>query len=275
MGTDKRNRQKANRAKARQARIQRERVNKVRRRGLVYGGGGIVVVFLLFVISGGIFGGTSDTAVTTTVPNTAVTTTVPSDGSTTVPAAATACPKTDGTQTRVTSFSSAPKMCIDTKKSYTAIFDTSEGTIEVALDTKVTPKTTNNFVVLSRYKYYDGTPIFRTDPSIDIIQGGGADNTASPGYSIEDEGGKFTYKEGDLVMARGSAPNSGGGQFFFATGPKVSLLDSQGTYVTFGKISKGLSVVKAIIALHEADNSGLGGKPSRAVVINSVKITEK
>lgn len=235
------------------------------------------MVFLLFLISGGIFGGSSDTAPTSTVAESDVTTTVAENGSSTsaAPVAVKGCPKTDGSQTRVTSFTAAPQMCIDTKKSYTAIFDTTEGTVEVALDTKVTPKTTNNFVVLSRFKYYDNTPVFRTDPSIDIIQAGGANNTASPGYNIEDEGGKFTYKEGDLVMARGAGANSGGGQFFFATGPKVSLLDDQGTYVTFGKVTKGLDVVKAIIALHEEDNSGLGGKPSRAVLIKSIKITEK
>lgn len=277
MGTDKRNRQKANRAKARQARIQQERISKVRRRGLLYGGGGIVVVFLLFLISGGIFGGSSDSSPTTTLANTDVTTTVPADGasSTVAPVSTKGCPKTDGTQARVTSFTAAPKMCIDTKKSYTAVFNTSEGTIEVALDTTRTPKTTNNFVVLSRYKYYDNTPVFRTDPSIDIIQAGGENNTASPGYTIEDEGGKFTYKEGDLVMARSAGPNSGGGQFFFATGPKVSLLDDQGTYVTFGRITKGLDVAKAIIGLHQADDSGLGGAPSRAVVIKTLTITEK
>ena len=32
--------------------------------------------------------------------------------------------------------------------------------------------TANNFIVLARYHYYDGTSMFRTDTSIDIIQGG-------------------------------------------------------------------------------------------------------
>jgi cyclophilin family peptidyl-prolyl cis-trans isomerase len=165
-------------------------------------------------------------------------------------------------------------MCIDAAKKYTATFDTSEGTVVVDLNTKLTPKTTNNFVVLSRYKYYDGTPIFRTDPSIDIIQGGGPNNTSGPGYTIPDEGGKFAYTPGDLVMARSSGANSGGAQFFFAAGENTALLDDQGTYVTFGHVSKGLDVVKAILALHQADNSGMGGAPSRTVTINSLKISE-
>ncbi|MEY3266397.1 MAG: hypothetical protein RJA15_843, partial [Actinomycetota bacterium] len=79
---------------------------------------------------------------------------------------------------------------------------TSEGTVVVALDMKNTPNTVNNFVTLSRYKYYDTSYIFRTDVSLDIIQGGGATNSDSPGYTIKDEGTGFAYKAGDLVMAR-------------------------------------------------------------------------
>ena len=165
-------------------------------------------------------------------------------------------------------------MCIDAKKSYTATFDTSEGAIEIALNTKKTPKTVNNFVTLSRYKYYDGSFIFRTDPSIDIIQGGGESNTDDPGYTIEDEGNGYKYTEGDIVMARTGETNSAGGQFFIVTGPKASFLDDQGTYVVFGKISKGLDVAKAILGLN-AGSGQLGGAPSRAVKIASVTIAEK
>lgn len=187
----------------------------------------------------------------------------------------TACPKTDGTQERVSTFTASIENCIDTSKSYTATFDTSEGTVVVDLNTKTVPGTVNNFVSLSRYKYYDGTTIFRTDPSIDIIQGGGFSASDSIGYTIKDEGGPFTYTEGDLVMARTGAADSAGAQFFFATGPNVSNLDSQGTYVTFGKVSKGLDVLKKIIGLHEATSDGLGGKPSRTVTVKTITITEK
>jgi len=240
-------------------------MTKVRKRGILFGVGIPAIVVALFLISR-LAGGNDSTATTTSSSVATPTEFVYGD---------TDCPKTDGSQKQVSSFASAMKKCIDETKSYTATFDTSEGEIVVDLNTNAVPGTVNNFVSLSRYKYYDGSTIFRTDPSIDIIQGGGKTNTDSPGYTIPDEGGKFAYSEGDLVMARGSEPNSGGGQFFFVTGPKASLLDSQGTYVTFGKVSKGLDVVKGIIALHKADNSGLGGAPSRTVTVNSVTISEK
>jgi cyclophilin family peptidyl-prolyl cis-trans isomerase len=185
----------------------------------------------------------------------------------------TKCPAVDGSQARVTKFEKAPPMCIDAAKKYTATFDTTEGSIVVDLDTAKTPQTVNNFVTLSRYKYYDGTVIFRTDTSIDIIQGGGLTNTDDPGYTIADEGSGYKYVEGDLAMARTGEPNSAGGQWFFVAGPKASALDGQGTYVNFAKVTSGLDVVKNILAL-SSGSGALGGVPSRNVVINSVTITE-
>lgn len=267
MGTDKRARQKANRERARQERIRKQKVSKVRKRGLVLGLGIPGAILALFLVARLVGGDNGSTVTPTTAP--------PVSNPSGIVEGTTECPKTDGTQERVASFTSSMKKCIDENKTYIATFDTTEGEIVVELNTEDVPGTVNNFVSLSRYKYYDGSTIFRTDPSIDIIQGGGKTNTDSPGYTIPDEGGPFTYSEGDLVMARGSADDSGGGQFFFVTGPKAALLNSQGTYVTFGRVTKGLDVTKAIMALHEPDNSGLGGAPSRTVTVNSVTITEK
>lgn len=275
MGTDKRNRQKQNRAAAREARARQQRRDTVKNRTLKWGGLVAVIVIALFAVSrldsSDSSGSTDTTAAISSSSDDATTlTTLPGEAIT----GDTPCPKTDGSEKRVTSFEKAPAMCIDAAKSYTATFDTSEGVVEVALDTERTPNTVNNFVVLSRYKYYDGSYIFRTDPSIDIIQGGGATNSDDPGYSIKDEGTGFVYEEGDLVMARTGAPDSAGGQFFFVTGENAALLNSQGTYVTFGRISKGLDVVKKIIGLNSGSGD-LGGAPSRPVEITTVSITEK
>ena len=84
----------------------------------------------------------------------------------------TPCPPTDGSAERTLSFENAPPDCLEDGVDYAAVFDTSEGEIRVDLDETAMPGTVNNFVTLARYKYYDGTTIHRTDPSIDIIQGG-------------------------------------------------------------------------------------------------------
>src|SRR2546423_115154 len=74
-----------------------------------------------------------------------------------------ACPNADGSSPRTTSFEKPPPMCIDPSKTYKATFQTNKGNIEVALDTKDTPGTVNNFVFLARYHYYDASAIHRTD----------------------------------------------------------------------------------------------------------------
>lgn len=269
MGTDKRERQKANRDRARQERIRKQKLNKIRSRGLLFGLGIPAVIGALFLVANLVTGNDDSTPATdSSIPGVSVPDSV-------APGDLTPCPAVAGESDRVDSFSAPMSNCIDPSKSYTATFDTTEGEIVVELDTSNTPGTVNNFVSLARYRYYDTTTIFRTDPSIDIIQGGGFSASDRIGYNIADEGSGFSYFEGDLVMARSEGPNSGGAQFFFVTGPNASLLNSQGTYVTFGKISEGLNVVKAIQGLHAPTDDGLGGKPSRTVTVNSVTITEK
>lgn len=199
----------------------------------------------------------STVAPTTTAPSTQVLGDTPCPSGTVDPAAV-----------KKISFEKAPPICIDTKKKYTAVLDTSEGEVRVALDVTKTPYTANNFVVLSRYKYYDDTRIFRTDSGLDIIQGGGMNNTSGPGYSIYDEGSGYVYNVGDLAMARTNAPNSAGAQWFFVTGPRAAVLNPQGTYVVFGKVSAGLEVLQKIIGLDT------GGAPSREVVVRTVRIIE-
>ena len=168
--------------------------------------------------------------------------------------------------------------CLQPGGKYTATFDTSAGIVKVDLDTTTTPGTVNNFVELAGYGYYDATKLFRTDTSIGIIQGGAAHtNSASdpgPGYTINDEGGKFTYQPGQLVMARTSGANSAGAQFFFTADDKSSALDAQGTYVVFGTVTSGLDVLQKILASNVDQAGGLGGAPNPTVIINSVTIGE-
>ena len=203
---------------------------------------------------------------------------------------AAACPAVDGSSPRVIDFDGPQPMCIDPEARYVAVFDTSEGEMRFELTASETPLTVNNFVTLARWGYYDGTLLFRTDPSIDIIQGGSPhtnDNRdPGPGYTIPDEPafevdpdtgnltGPYRYQPGQLVMARSAGPDSASAQFFLTTGPNASRLDGQGTYVVFGQTDDaGLAVAQSIIGLHEPGGA-LGGAPSRDVTVHSVTITE-
>jgi cyclophilin family peptidyl-prolyl cis-trans isomerase len=291
--SDKRARQRAARQQ-KMAEIQR----KKRQRKLVRQG--LIVVVVLGAIVGIVYGlasgggnkpaasGTTSSSSSTSTSSTTATTgstlpvAPPQSGST---FHAWSCPKLNGSNPHVTQFPpTPPPMCIDPAKTYTATLVTNEGDMSFTFDTKHTPKTANNWIVLALFHYFDGTSIFRIDPSIQILQTGSphtqSPNDPGPGYTIKDEGSGFKYAAGDIVMARTSAPNSAGAQYFIVYGPAASALNSQGTYVTFGHLtSKSLSVAKKIADLYEAcpagDNAcqGLGGGPRTLVLISKVTIT--
>jgi peptidyl-prolyl cis-trans isomerase B (cyclophilin B) len=199
------------------------------------------------------------------------------------------CPAPDGSDGPQLAFTEPQPLCIDPSGDYVAVLDTSEGEIRIDLDTESVPGTVNNFATLARWGYYDNTLLFRTDPSIAIIQGGSPHTNSpadpGPGYTIRDEPaftlgasgaptGPYRYVPGQIVMARSGGVNAGSAQFFFTTGPEASLLDGQGTYVVFGTTDdEGLAILQSIIALHEPGGN-LGGAPSRDVTINSVTIEE-
>ena len=177
----------------------------------------------------------------------------------------------------VLDFAGAPMACIDTSIPHTAVLDTSRGVVRVALDVTNTPGTVNSFVNLARFGYYDDTLVHRSAPSIGILQGGSPHTNSAadpgPGYTLWDEGTGFTYRPGQLVMARTQLRNSAGAQYFFAVTPDAGLLDGQGTYVVFGEVLEGLDVLEDILASHADDpeNPG-GGAPDPPVVVNSVSI---
>ena len=187
------------------------------------------------------------------------------------------CAPATGVDEPVLDFAGAPALCIDTSVPHTATFDTSRGIIRVALDVTKVPGTVNSFVNLARFGYYDGTLIHRSAPSIGILQGGSPHtNTAAdpgPGYTLWDEGTAFTYRPGQLVMARRNEPNSAGAQYFFTVNEDAGLLDGQGTYVVFGEVIEGLDVLEGILASHvDQPGNPLGGAPDPPVVVNSLSI---
>lgn len=202
------------------------------------------------------------------------------------------CPALDKSDGPQYDFTARPIYCLESGVAYTAVFDTSEGEIRFTLDRARMPETTNNFVALARYGYYDNTLLFRIDPSIGIIQGGSPTTNdwsdPGPGYTIADEGGvfrrtadggttgPFSYESGQLVMARSAGLNSSGAQFFLTTTESVSLLDSQGSYLLFGATDNaGQSVLDAMMDLYVVDpESPYGGGPTHEIVVHSVTIVE-
>ena len=187
------------------------------------------------------------------------------------------CAPAAGAGEQVLDFDGPPMLCIDPAVAHTAVFDTSRGVVRVALDVANTPGTVNSFVNLARFGYYDGTLVHRSDPSLGILQGGSPHTNSNadpgPGYTLWDEGTGFTYRPGQLAMARLPDPNSAGAQYFFTITDNADRLDNKGTYVVFGEVVEGLDVLEDILASHVNDPaSHLGGAPDPPVVVNTLTI---
>ncbi|HEY0828073.1 MAG TPA: peptidylprolyl isomerase [Bacilli bacterium] len=176
------------------------------------------------------------------------------------------------------SWSSPPEMKIDANKTYTAVMETSKGSFTIELFAKDAPQTVNNFVFLAKEGFYDGVKFHRIIQDF-MIQGGDplGNGTGGPGYTIVDElPTKYTYEVGEIAMARTSAPNSAGSQFFICTGNSCSNLSAQPDYVIFGKVVSGMESVDKIAATPvEADARGEMSQPTETVTITSIKIEEK
>ena len=177
-------------------------------------------------------------------------------------------PPADGSATKTQRFSGQPPMGIDLSKRYTAEMRTSKGTMTLALDAIGAPRTTNNFVFLARYHYFDDVAFHRIIPGF-VVQGGDPTGTGagSPGYRFEDElPPPGRYEIGSLAMAN-AGPDTNGSQFFVISGSDGVRLPPLYSY--FGQLVTGRDVLAAIDKIGSSS-----GTPREQVTIEAVTIAE-
>ena len=143
-------------------------------------------------------------------------------------------------------YSKAPNMQIDPSKKYNAIMHTDKGDIRIELFAAQAPLTGNNFVVLARDGFYNGTTFHRVIGGF-MAQGGDPTGTGTggPGYRFDDEPGALALKhesKGILSMAN-AGRNTNGSQFFITYGPTPHL---NGKHGVFGRVVAGMEVAEAI-----------------------------
>ncbi|MEZ5377098.1 MAG: peptidylprolyl isomerase [Acidimicrobiales bacterium] len=277
MGTEKRERQKANRQKKMEELHRTEKKDDLRGRVILFATIALLLLGGLFAWSqlSGDDDNANDTAAGEAVADsgddaTTETTTDAADSVDPMDPIPADCPPADGAP-QALQFQSAPEMCIDVAKTYTAEVSTSMGDFTIALDPERAPLTVNNFVFLARYHYYDGATFHRVIPGF-VIQGGDPvgdpPGIGGPGYSFADElPAEGEYELGSLAMANSGA-DTNGSQFFVITGDQGIALPPQ--YSLFGKVTDGLDVALAI----QDVETDAGDAPVEPVVINSVTITE-
>jgi len=156
-------------------------------------------------------------------------------------------------------------------KVYIARLKTSEGDINIELNTTQTPVTAYNFIHLAKQKFYDDTTFHRAIKGF-MVQGGdpAGDGTGGPGYKFNDEPFEGEYTRGTVAMAN-SGPNTNGSQFFIMH--KDYALPPN--YVIFGKVAQGIEVVDKIAEAEVmANGGGEASRPVNPVKIISVEIVE-
>jgi cyclophilin family peptidyl-prolyl cis-trans isomerase len=150
---------------------------------------------------------------------------------------------------------------------------TSMGTIVIEIRADLSPIAAGNFVALASCGYYDGVVFHRAatlrDGTPFVIQGGDptGKGTGGPGYTIADEPVTTPYGRGTVAMARTSAPNSVGSQFFVVLDDGArDVLASANTYQIIGSVTSGMEAVDAIYA--DADSE----LPSNPIAMDSVSV---
>ena len=156
-----------------------------------------------------------------------------------------------------------------------ALFETSNGNIEIELRPDLAPKAVENFTTLAKKGYYNGQIFHRVIQNF-MIQGGDPTGTGAGGESIwnqpfEDEFAPNAVfdKAGILAMAN-KGPNTNGSQFFITTVPTYWL---NGRHTIFGYVKNGFDVVRKIENV-QTNGKYQGDKPLEDVKINSITIKE-
>ena len=164
-----------------------------------------------------------------------------------------------------------PELIINAKKTYSVTLQTTEGEIDILLDTKNTPQTANNFYYLAKSGFYDNVIFHRIIPGF-MIQGGDPTGTGTggPGYKFEDEKFVGEYTRGTVAMAN-SGPNTNGSQFFIMHAD-TSLPPN---YTIFGTVTKGLEVVDKIATAKTIEDGLENSTPVTPTVITKAIVQEK
>lgn len=179
------------------------------------------------------------------------------------------CKKVEAPEPKSVSFQK-PDQVLKPGEKATAVFETSCGTFEIALDTKRAPKTANSFAFLAEEGFYDDLTFHRVVPGF-VIQGGDPEGsgTGGPGYTVDEKPPpNLAYTKDIVAMAKSEVdpPGRSGSQFYIVTAPDAGLPPE---YALVGKVSKGYDVVERIEELGTPAET-----PKQTVLIEKVTIEQ-
>ncbi len=160
---------------------------------------------------------------------------------------------------------------------------TNHGDLTVEVDAEGAPCATTSFTFLAEQEFFDDTPCHRlvTD-DIFVLQCGDPTGTGfgGPTYRYPEENlptdvtDGVPYPKGTLAMAKSSAPNSTGSQFFIVY--KDTVLNPD--YTIVGTVTEGIEIVEEIAAggavNPQSGETVTDGAPEVEVTIESLRISD-
>ncbi len=156
------------------------------------------------------------------------------------------------------------------------VMKTSKGDIHLELNETKAPITVKNFLSYVDKKFYDGLIFHRVIKNF-MIQGGGFTKNMqqkSTQAAIKNEAANGLKNDtGTIAMARTPQKDSATSQFFI-NAKDNAFLNHQGPanygYAVFGRVVKGMSVVKSIESVATTNKAGHADVPVQPVVIKSI-----
>ncbi len=176
-------------------------------------------------------------------------------------------------------WSSGPATAADRPQ---VIMETSKGTVVIELNVKKAPITTANFLAYVASGFYDNTIFHRVIKDF-MIQGGGLTTDMQkksnrPPIKNEADNG-LKNNTGTIAMARTADPHSATSQFFINVKDNDFLNHRSKTtngwgYCVFGRVIKGMEVVRAIENVPTGIKAGRRDVPIEPVVITRIALAE-
>jgi peptidyl-prolyl cis-trans isomerase B (cyclophilin B) len=147
--------------------------------------------------------------------------------------------------------------------------------LSISLNGKKAPQATANFIDLAQSGFYTGLTCHRlTTSGLYVLQCGdpNGDGSGGPGYTfgpLENVPKDGVYPAGTIAMARGTATDSQGSQFFIVY--RASKLPAPG-YTVFGSVTGGLSALKSAITSKGTADGSTDGAPKVAVDLGVIAV---
>jgi cyclophilin family peptidyl-prolyl cis-trans isomerase/protein-disulfide isomerase len=142
-------------------------------------------------------------------------------------------------------FDQCPATLIDPQMKYTATFTTRYGDIVFELYPQQAPMAVNNFVFLTRQKWYDASTFFRVVPGY-LVQGGDPSGSGNgrPGYAFSNEvTPKLRFDQPGMLAMSNYGDGTNGSQFFITY---TDIPEFDGKYTIFGKVIEGMDVLQSL-----------------------------